>query len=499
MPERSKGSGSGPDGIVPSGVQIPPGSFKFINNLNNNQFMKREFLLFLILSFLFKILYCETFPIVSSPLEIKNYVNIYNDSDFAIYRFYIFNPTNRTFSYNIVSLSVDWIILYGKDNLDRFGTILPNQSKEILVYLRPKRVVAQTPTFIVSFRSEKGEINYTTTIILNPRIIYEVEKILPIKVENVEIYPDLLKSGGIFSIILQIANPNPFDLEIPIILNTSYGYKKEIKKILLPGNNLVKIESFIPSGFRSENFTLELRVGDIIIEKTLYLHIEEKTPIIEIKNNYIIIHNPYKEYLYYEFELPYSRIDLVFYNFYPKPFEYVFRDDKIYARWKIILLPGESYVIKKDLNYLSLLVILLIFSLLAIFLILILQPKVEIKKEIIRLSLEEKIMRVAIYIKNNGYLPINNVIIRDRVPENLKISKYDTVEPVGIYKEEKESVLEWSYDQIKPREEIIISYTLKIPEGVSKTLSIPNASITYNTLFGEKTEISNKISINIVE
>ncbi|MEM4680347.1 MAG: hypothetical protein QW038_00915 [Nanopusillaceae archaeon] len=461
--------------------------------------MKRILAFLFLLLAIFKISYCEDIPLISTPFEIKNYVSFYDNDDFAIYKLYIFNPTNYSYSYSIVSLSVDWIIFYGKNDLDRFGTILPNQRKEIMIYLRPKKIKVQAPTFIISFRSNKEERIYTSTIILNPRINYELKNISSVKLEKIEIFPETLKAGDIFSIILKIYNPNSFDINIPITINTSYGYKKETIINLIPGNNTIKVENVIPSSLKLDNFTLEIKIDELTIEETLYLLTEEKKPKIEVKNNYIILSNLYEDYIYYEFELPYSKIDLFLFRFYPKPFEYIIRNNNIYARWKIVLLPKENYIIKKDLNYYSILVLLLLVSLFITFLILIARPKIEIKKEIIRFSPEEKIIRIAIYIKNKGVLPINNVIIRDRVPEMFKINKYDTVEPLGLYKEGEETILEWSYDKIKPKEELIISYTISIAKEISKTISIPNAVIQYSSLFGEKIENSNKISISLVE
>lgn len=456
------------------------------------------FLLSLLLT-IFKILYCENIPIVSTPLEIKNYVNFYDTEDFAVYKLYILNPTEHTYEYYILSLSIDWMILYGKEDLDKYGIIYPNQTKEILIYLRPKKAKVQAPTFIISFRSYEKDLKYSNTIILNPRIIYEKKDRNPIVIQDFTIIPEMLKRGDAFSVIVKIYNPNPFDISVPVFLYTSYGYRKEIKAVLLPGINTIKFDSIIPSGLRVENITIGILIEDINIEKTINLQLEKPTPIIEHKKNYILISNPHDDYIYYEFELPYSKLDLIFYRLHPKPYEYVIKDGNIYAKWKIVLLPKENYIIKKTIDFSSILVILTIIILFIAFIISILQPKIEIKKEIIRLSPEDKIIRIAIYLKNKSLLPINNVIIRDRVPEIFKISKYDIAEPVGLYKEGKETILEWTYDKIKPKEELILSYTLLLPEELPKTIAIPNVTIYYNYIFGEKLETSNKISLNIIK
>ncbi|RIB35112.1 MAG: hypothetical protein BXU00_03205 [Candidatus Nanoclepta minutus] len=457
--------------------------------------------IFVLLSILFilstpKNILCETQPIVSIPKAIKNYVDFYNKSDYSIYKLDLINPANHTVNYVIYTISPDWIIVY----YDKEGSLGPNERKTITIYARPSIKTTKAASFLVSFYDG---IKTSSEVYLSPFIVYKLpENFKQPSLQEISIYPEReVKEGGDLVIFISIYNPNDFEITVPIYINLSFGLYKELFANVSPGTNIIQQSFIVPTGLNVSEFEVKVIAGNIILQRNLTVLKEVVTPKIEERDGYIIITNPSTtKILIYEYEIPYSNWDLLVYRLYPYPKEYIVRDGKIYARWEIVLLPQESYVIKKQIDIYFILVLGIIVALFIAFLIGLLRPNVEIRKEIVRLSLNEGILRVAIYIKNKSVLPIKYVIIRDRIPSELKVKKYDVSSPSGVYKEDKETILEWSYEYIKPKEEIIISYTIEIPKEIKqKVLSLPPASIVYNYLYmSEKIAASNTISITII-
>jgi len=464
--------------------------------------MKRIILSLLILTVIFAapFVFCEEQPIVSIPQAIKNYVDFYNKSDYAIYSLEIINPTNYTIGYTAYTVSPDWIIIYGKTNELKSGVLGPNERKTLTIYVRPSIKTTRVASFLLTFYDK----NITSIEVhVNPYIVYRLpEKFSEPLIQGVNIYPEgSIREGESLSIFISIYNPNEFEISLPVALNLSFGIYKEYIVNISQGNNVIQDSIIIPTGLNVTNFNISVFVGEKKYEFSMEVLKENLVPNIETKDGWIIITNSSKmKVLIYTYELPYSTWNFLMYRLYPYPKEYVMRDGKIYARWEIVLLPQESFVIKKQLDIYFILVLGIIIALFIAFLISLLRPRVEIRKEIVRFSLNEGILRVAIYIKNKSILPIKYVIIRDRIPSELKVKKYDVSSPSGVYKEDKETLLEWSYEYIRPKEEIIISYTIEIPKEIKqKTLSLPPASITYNYLYmSEKAEVSNTISITIL-
>jgi len=459
----------------------------------------------LIVLFLIPFVYSEDQPIVSIPQSIKNYVDFYNESDYAIYKLEIINPTNYTINYTAYTISPDWIIIYGDGNKLRSGFLGPNERKTLIIYARPSMKTTRVASFLLTFYNK----NITNVEVhLSPLIIYKLQKetrepsVQNVSVHGVSVYPEIeIREGDTLTVFISIYNPNEFEILLPITFNFSFGLYREYLVNVSQGNNVIQESFIIPTGLNITNFKLTVLIGGEEYKFDFKLLKEKVVPNIEIKDGLIIITNPSKtNVLLYTFELPYSKWDFLMYRLYPHPKEYVIRDNKIYARWEIILLPQESFIIRKQLDIYFILVLLVIAALFVAFLISLLRPRVEIRKEIVRLSLSEGILRVAIYIKNKSVLPIKYVIIRDRIPGELKVKKYDVSTPSGVYKEDKETILEWSYEYIRPKEEIIISYTIEIPKDLKqKTISLPSASITYNYLYmSEKTESSNTVSVTMV-
>jgi len=451
--------------------------------------------------FVIPFVFCEEQPIVSIPQAIKNYVDFYNNSDYAIYSLEIINPTNYTINYTAYTISPDWIIIYGKNNELKSGVLEPNGEKILTVYARPFVKTTRVASFLLTFY---GENVTSVEVSLSPFIVYKLpEEFKEPLIQGVTIYPEgYIKEGDTLSIFVSVYNPNEFEISLPIVLNFSFGVYKEYMANISQGNNVIQYSIIIPTGLNITNFNVSVFVGDKEYEFNIGVLKENIVPSIETKDGWIIITNPSKtDVLIYTYELPYSVWDFLMYRLYPRPNEYIIRNGKIYARWEIILLPQESFVIKKQLDIYFILVLGIIIALFIAFLISLLRPRVEIRKEIVRLSLSEGILRVAIYVKNKSILPIKYVIIRDRIPSELKVKKYDVASPSGVYKEDKETILEWSYEYIRPKEEIIISYTIEIPKEMKqKTLSLPSASLVYNYLYmNERVETSNTISITLVE
>jgi len=160
--------------------------------------------------------------------------------------------------------------------------------------------------------------------------------------------------------------------------------------------------------------------------------------------------------------------------------------------WKIARLsPGETAVIRYEVNFLPL-VILLIIVTLALYFLLVETRIVGLKKKIIRVKKRREGLEitVALELKNATGKELRGVILRDDVPMIFRLEGFIGPKP-SVKSMEKGLQLVWRLPRLKPYEERVFSYKLSTLVEVEGSFKLPRAKV-FSKLEGKlKTAYSN--------
>ncbi|MFH7903838.1 MAG: hypothetical protein QW409_02710 [Candidatus Aenigmatarchaeota archaeon] len=127
------------------------------------------------------------------------------------------------------------------------------------------------------------------------------------------------------------------------------------------------------------------------------------------------------------------------------------------AIWNINLKPGEEVKFSYSILYwipisvISLIALLVFMFFFFFYLVPIYTKKVE---------KQEEMYKIKLVIKNRKNKKMKNIEIKDFVPSLFSIVSFETLKPI-IKKTKDGYELTWKIRELKPREEIIISYTVK--------------------------------------
>lgn len=125
--------------------------------------------------------------------------------------------------------------------------------------------------------------------------------------------------------------------------------------------------------------------------------------------------------------------------------------------WKVILNPQQEVSIRYSILYFipiataSLIALLVFFYYFFVFLV----PKY--KKQV---ELKEDVYKIKILVRNTSRKRMRNIEIRDFVPSLFKIISFETLKP-EIKKSKDGFELIWKIKELKPGEEVLISYKVK--------------------------------------
>lgn len=145
------------------------------------------------------------------------------------------------------------------------------------------------------------------------------------------------------------------------------------------------------------------------------------------------------------------------------------------AIWNITLNPQEEVSISYSILYwipisiVSIVVTLIFFY----FLISILLPKISKKYE-----KTEDIYKIKILVKNTTTKKMKNIEINDFVPLLFKILNFETLEP-QIKKTRDGYNLTWKIRELRPKEELIISYSIKPLIEIIGEIKFPKPKVKY--------------------
>jgi hypothetical protein len=448
-------------------------------------------------------------PIVGYPTVINNQINISNPNSYAIYEINIYNPTNYTYYYDISPLSSQWFFIIGENNTLVSGYLYPGQLEEIEIYMRPLGFINQIPEIVVYLHNLNITSEYYSDIIQFTPVLYYSQPIvtnsttvLPLSI-NFELSSSTASQNSFIYLIGIINNPNNFSQYLSINISSDFNFSAFYNETLSPGVNIYQFPIFISNNVSIGEHHLIIYSNN----QTYYLNFTvfqlNTTPIIEITKNgleYIInITNPYNYPINYTYYL--KSYYGIFSTFYPNQYYTGNINGTKYAIYNVFLLPGQSYIIYENFNYL-LLAEIIASALLILFIIfyIFLRDNVEISKEILRIDLDKETIDVTINIKNKSIFPLNQVKLIDRVNGPLKVKEYKIVEPSSVYKVDNNYSLNWKFDNIRRNEEIVISYTLEAKDIKEyKNIELPRAELRYKYLIWDRVKYSNGLIIRITK
>ena len=92
-------------------------------------------------------------------------------------------------------------------------------------------------------------------------------------------------------------------------------------------------------------------------------------------------------------------------------------------------------------------------------------------------------MKVLLHVKNRTGKVIDNILVTDRIPhiaEIIKDFEVGTLKPEKMIKHEKQGVLlRWTFSQLEPYEERIITYMVKTKLNIVGGFCLPSAMVKF--------------------
>jgi len=448
-------------------------------------------------------------PIVGYPVVINNQINISNPNSYAVYEIDIYNPTNYTYYYDISPLSSQWFFTIGENNTMISGYLYPNQLENIKIYMRPLGFINQIPEIVVYLHNINITSEYYSDIIQFTPLLYYNQPtmtnsttILPLSV-NFELSSSTATQNSFIYLIGIINNPNNYSQNLSINISSDINFSAFYNETLSPGVNIYQIPIFILNNVSVGDHQLVIYSNNNIYYLNFTVFQLNTTPVIEINKNgleYIInITNPYNYPINYTYYL--QSYYGIFSTFYPNQYYTGNINGSKYAIYNVFLLPGQSYTIYENFNYLLLAEIItsILIILFVVFYVL-LRDNVEISKEILKIDLDKETVDITINIKNKSIFPLNQVKLIDRVNVPLKVKEYKIVEPSSVYKVDSNYSLNWKFDNIRRNEEIVISYTLEAKDIKEyKNIELPRAELRYKYLIWDRVKYSNGLIIRITK
>ena len=163
---------------------------------------------------------------------------------------------------------------------------------------------------------------------------------------------------------------------------------------------------------------------------------------------------------------------------------FVDKRNNIYTyNWHFSLKPGESYTVNVETNYTNFVLIILfivIIALLAIYFI----GALTVSKKVLSVKRDNNIVeaKVLINIRNRTRDKVKDLRVVDRLPRIMDAPySYGTLNPSSIKRDEHGITLIWNINDIRPKEERVISYRTKPNKAVHGSLTFPSTILRYKT------------------
>ena len=160
--------------------------------------------------------------------------------------------------------------------------------------------------------------------------------------------------------------------------------------------------------------------------------------------------------------------------------------------WKIpSLQPGETYAVQYKISFITWWTVGIAIALVALYIYMNFYSVNAIKTYSVKpghLS-KDKEISVALEIRNKGYAEINDLFIRDKVPNVVKLEdQFDTLKP-NVRRVSDGLELTWRIHNMKPHEVRIMNYKVKPAVEILGTLNLPPVRVSFEGTKGKNVEI----------
>jgi len=378
----------------------------------------------------------------------------------------------KTLDYPIWEVKTDPIL-----NPIQFS-VNPDKKREISLFLNPLHISnygVYDVNVIVELISKKEKITsplrvnvvspqagtyvetVITTILMDENI--DSTKDIPIRItlnnQNIIEYPDLL-----ITISSKLINEE---------IKESLG-KRERKTISLTKSidpQTPPQEDTLVVNVISNNRTLDTKVKRIKIIEKKELVQDKKTEKRFLKTvDEITLKNignaPYQEGI----KIESSFMQTLFTSSKPKG-RFIKEDGKRYLVVPVDIPPGESSIITITKNYITLLVILILISVIVLLYYMFRSP-LTIRKKATNIGFKEggvSELKVVLNVSNRSKNKLKEISVIDRIPNMIDLEKgltIGTLHPTKILKHEKKgTIIKWLIDELPAGDERVISYKIK--------------------------------------
>ncbi|MEM4396486.1 MAG: hypothetical protein QXR30_02420 [Candidatus Woesearchaeota archaeon] len=483
--------------------------------------INRIFAVFLLFLFGINLVYSlNQTTITIIPIKDKIYDN--ETAEFKV----IINE-NGYYSFDVPLFSYNWFYYTDPSSIYFY----PHQFKkgdEFYIYLKPMKVEPKTYVFSLIVKDEAAAEQNKTVEEMFPLRIYIIPK--PVK-EEVEEYPLMVnvetsmeknkfKPGQSVVFDFYIENKNPryvgkVDLKVEnefYSFEKTYDLKPKTKDAPVSNYKIYEVFSFkLPEKQIPKNSTLTITVkyGSESYSKKYTFEIlpiesyRDQYDVTEKKLwNYFLIEKNYSIKLINEGNIParfYKNISIGKYSKYvnstlPIKNNYVILDEEVPPYSEKFHYVNISYK-----EYYKKIVVVLGIILAFIILIFILRSPFSFTKSVIKSYLKEGYLYITFELsfKNRSFKSFDNVVIKERLPLSCEyVQKPGVLEP-EILRTQNHLVLKWNLGSIDPKDERVISYTLKFKLQIFGRTKFDAAELFYTK--GNKTFkiISNELVVDL--
>jgi hypothetical protein len=325
---------------------------------------------------------------------------------------------------------------------------------------KPGDTVVIKPTLSNLNRNDVLEVFVSTQILKNNLIVQKFD-------ESIKIDP---RSSKKLTYNFEVKNVNePGEYEIKVVAKNALNKILDEKKTTFKVETIHKIdeEKETKNSILYSDVTIRITNNGNYLEKNFY--VTETMPSIS------------KNFFYPEIE----------------PVLQEEKENRIIYKWLIDeLKPGQTITIKYQLRFTNVVITACILIIAVIWIVwLFFRPT--LKKNYIGAFAENEEITISLNLKNKGRKMLNNVIVKDIVPPLATvIKKFETLEP-KISITPNGTQLTWVIKELKPKEEIVITYKIKPVIEITGGFKLPKAFFMFETKKGKKKKILSK-TITIV-
>jgi len=387
-------------------------------------------------------------------------------------------------------------------------TLQPGDSKTVHIALtikssqKPGRVLINLFVFDDKGNSINPPIYLQGEILKSPKLFENV------KINKIQIEPDVLNPQTPFNISFEVYNPVE-KIVVPLEIVSDDGFKYVVQnQTVEEGKSTISLYNVsLPSDMPPGNHTFTVKLifaKDVVSESSVVSEVSSYAKCVIVDSKNVTMFG--KSYIANVKNIGTkgttcvvsSQITGVEKMLLRKATEgYTFEGNKII--WNVPVKANSEVVIKYNVSYVPILLIpfLIIAGIGGAWY---LTRKVTIKKELVDYKRYQGFMdlKIQLKIKNLTNTELKDVKIYDSLPAFIKeVRDYGTI-PGKVKKKGKSKIVEWELDSIKPKEERVLSYKIRTSLEVLGKIIFKPAKVEYKDNKGiKREENSNILTIEI--